>query len=110
MQAILDKREEEKEHQSDTLSLVQYVTAAPQVQQHNSIIVRNMRGKKRLKDRAENFHFAHSPLLVLVFTICQAGKVHPNLDLTKVKCDNNKLSIVQKEYVKACVSPNNMND
>ena len=47
MQAILEKREEEKEHQNDTLSLVQYVTAAPQLQQHNSIIVRNMREKKK---------------------------------------------------------------
>jgi hypothetical protein len=88
------------------LSPVQCVTAAAQ---DNSITVRNMR-KKWLKDRAANYHFAHSSILALVVTIFQADKVYSNLDLTKVKYDNIKLSIVEKEYVNACMSPNILSD
>jgi len=32
--------------------------------------------------------------------------VYSNLDITKIKYDNNKLSIVQKPYVNAHMSPN----
>ena len=66
--------------------------------------------KKWLKDRAANFHCTHSSLLALVVVIIQAGKVDSNTDLTEVKCDNNKLSIVEKEHVTASGSPNNLND
>jgi hypothetical protein len=48
--------------------------------------------------------------LAFVFVIIQAGKVYSNIDLTKVKYDNNKLSIVEKEHVTASGSPNNLND
>jgi hypothetical protein len=52
--------------------------------------------KELLKDRAANFHFAHSILLALEVIIFQARKAYAILDLTEVKYNNNKLSIVEK--------------
>jgi hypothetical protein len=67
-------------------------------------------GKKRLKDTAANFHFTYSSLLALVVVIFQAGGAYSNLDLTNVKYKNNKLSLVEKESVDACMNPNILSD
>jgi hypothetical protein len=82
------------------LSLVNYVTAAAQVQQHNC---KEYGGGEWLKEWAADFHFTHSSLLALVVVIFQAGKAYSNSDISKVKHNNNKPSIVVKEYVHAWV-------
>jgi hypothetical protein len=48
--------------------------------------------------------------LALVVVIFQAGKEYSNLNTTIVKYNNNKLSIVEKEYVNACMSANILSD
>ena len=42
--------------------------------------------------------------------ILQAGKVYSNLHLNNTKYDIIKLSIVEKEYVNACMSANILSD
>ena len=66
--------------------------------------------KKSLKDTAADFHFTHSSLLALVVVTFQAGAAYYNLDLTNVKYKNNKLSLVEKESVDACMNPNILSD
>jgi hypothetical protein len=54
-----------------------------------SIIVWDM--KKTLINRGANIHTSHSTLLALVSIIFQPYKAYSNLDLTRVKYNNNKL-------------------
>ena len=86
---------------------VQHVTAAAKVQQCNC---REYEEKNWLKERAANFHCAHSSLLALEVVIFQAGKVYSNLDINNIKYNNNKQSTVQKQYVSACMSGNILSD
>lgn len=47
-------------------------------------------------NKAANVCWTHSSLLASVALILfQTGEAYSNLDLTKVKCDNNKLAIVE---------------
>jgi len=60
-----------------------------------------------VKCKAANFRWTSSSLWTAVDVILfRTGEVYSNLDLTKVKYDSNKLSIVDKENVNVVRVPN----
>jgi hypothetical protein len=63
--------------------------------------------KKRAKYKAANFRWTSSSLWASVAVILlQTGEIYSNSDLTKVKYESNKLSIVDEEKVNIVRVPN----
>jgi len=90
-----------KEQYSDAMSLVQYTSAAAQVQQHSC---------KEYERKNDSKIELQTSLLALEVVIYQAGKPYSNLGLNNIKYNNNKQPTVQKQYVNACMSPNILSD
>jgi len=64
-----------------------------------------------VKHKTANFRWTRSSLLASVAVMLfQTDKANCNLDLTKVKYNNNKLPVVEKEKINVRTSPNILSD
>jgi hypothetical protein len=96
-----EKKMSEKEHQNEAF----YVTVKVQMHEHNWKELGG--GGELTKYKGANFRWTRSSLLAsVVVMLFQYG----NLDLTKLKYDNNKLSITDKEKVNERTRPNSLSN